>query len=100
MIQCTRFKKMENGALIGFADIYFDKCDLEIFSCPVYTKDGILSIAMPAKEFKDAQGLSKFSSILRFRTPGAFKEFSSQAVEAIKNKIIEDENMPKNEFTF
>lgn len=84
MIECMKFKALEKGALIGYADFYVSSMGIEIFGCAVFSSNGKKWISMPSREFKDHEGNKKFIPLFRFREKEQQQSFSKQAWLAIQ----------------
>jgi hypothetical protein len=84
MIECIRYKPVNKGALLGFADLYIPQFDLEIYGCGVFQKDTHVWITMPSKETINDQGLKQYFSHLRFRDRTRMDSFSHEALQAIR----------------
>jgi len=88
MIECTKFKSLAKpgSSLQGFADLYIDKWQLEIFGCTLHMKDGKRWLNLPNKEYLDDQGVKKYAPIIKFKTKDLQDTFSEKAKEAIDKK--------------
>jgi hypothetical protein len=93
-IECTKFTPLNKGVLVGFADLYVQKMDLEIFGCQLCNKNGKRWLNMPQKEYlKDNE--KKYLSIVRFRDKAKQDAFAEAAIKAIEKKIVEQAQAPK-----
>jgi hypothetical protein len=93
-IECTKFTPLNKGVLVGFADLYVAKMDLEIYGCQFCNKDGRRWLNMPQKEYvKDNE--KKYLSIVRFRDKVKQDMFAEAAIKAIEKKIGEQAAAPK-----
>lgn len=86
MIECLKFKAVEKGSLIGFADFFIPKTGMELYGCTMHSKNGGKWVNLPAKEY-EINGERKFSSVARFRERSHQDAFSKQAIEAIERWI-------------
>lgn len=94
-IECMKFKSVNKGYLVGFADLYLPKWGLEIFGCALYLKDSRRWISFPSKEYIDADGSQKYAPIIRFRNKTHMETFSRLAIEAIEKKCAEPQIIPE-----
>lgn len=88
MIECLKYKTINKGSLLGYADLFVPKMGLEIFGCSLHQKDGRRWINLPSREYTDDKGEKKFFSIIRFRNKTHMEEFSKQAKEAIEKNAM------------
>lgn len=88
-IECIRFKEYKKGSLLGFADVYIKKWDLELYGLSLFEKEGKKSISFPSREY-EKEGEKKKSSYYRMRDANNFKLFCEKIQEAIEKKIFED----------
>lgn len=96
-IECMRFTPVNRGALVGFADIYIAKMDLEIYGCQFCNKNGKRWLSMPQREYmKD--GEKKYLSIVRFKDKSKQDAFAEAAIKAIEKKIVE-QPAPKQDYS-
>lgn len=84
MIECLKFKAVEKGALIGYADFHLPTMGIEIFGCAVFMSNGKRWISMPSREFKDHEGNKKFIPLFRFREKEQQQSFNKQGWVAIQ----------------
>ena len=49
MIECLKYKPINKGSLLGYADIFVPKMGLEIFGCSLHQKDGRRWVNFPSK---------------------------------------------------
>ena len=94
MIECVKFKEINKNSLYGYADFWVEKMGLEIYGCAVFQIDGRKWISMPSREYKDADGNSKFIPILRFRQKAHMDAFSKQGFFAIKQYMKRQKENP------
>lgn len=99
MIECMKFKPVEKGALIGYADFYLSSLDIEIFGCAVFMSNGKKWISMPSREYKDHEGNKKFIPLFRFRQKEQQQSFNKQGWIAIQeyqknqmNQVVESDD--------
>ena len=82
-IQCLGFRSHSSGLLQGFAKLLVTQWGVEIDGCKVFMKDGSRWVSLPSKEYKNAEGETKWSPVVRF-VETAHRDFCSKcAVEAI-----------------
>lgn len=91
MIECLKYKPVNKGTLLGYADLFVPKMGIEIFGCSLHQKDGRRWINLPSREYTDNKGEKKFFSIIRFPNKAHMEEFSKQAKEAIERKAMIEE---------
>lgn len=90
MLECTKYKEVNKGSLKGFAHLFDSSTGLEIYGCGVFTGDnGKRWMSMPQKEYKDAEGNTKYVSVLKFRDRQQQDAFSRAALTAIDRHIQE-----------
>ena len=94
MIECMKYKQVNKGSLLGYADLYAPKMGLEIFGCSLHQKDGKRWVNLPSREYTDDQGQKKYAPILKFPNKFHMDEFTRQAKEAIEKKCGEQAGMP------
>lgn len=96
-IECKRYKAINKGTFVGYADLFLPEIGIEIFGCTLHQKDEKRWVNLPSKSFKTNKGVDKFSPIVRFKDPSAFKDFCICAKESIDNFMKsqgEYENVP------
>jgi len=93
-VECMKFTALNKGVLVGFADLYVPKMDLEIYGCQFCNKDGRRWLNMPQREYmKD--GEKKYLSIVRFKDKAKQDLFAEAAIKAIEKKIAEQATAPR-----
>ncbi len=85
-IECTKYKPVNKGALLGFADLYIPKFGIEVFGCAIFEKGTHKWVTFPQKEVTDELGVKKYFSHLRFKEKSHMDAFSNAAVQAIMKK--------------
>lgn len=97
MIKCERFTKVNKGALVGYADLYVDKWDLEIKGVQLLEKNGSRWVNFPSKEY-EKDGGKKYMPYVRLKKKENYERFMEEAKNAIDLKLMEskplDEEMP------
>lgn len=83
-IECLKYKAVNKGSLLGFADFFIPKMGLEIYNCQLFQKDGRRWVMFPQKEYTTGSGEKKYIGLVRFRERGHQDAFSKAAVEAIE----------------
>ena len=96
-VECLKFKSMDSGALLGFADIWVPKMGIEIFGCGLYAKDGRKWINFPCREYKDENGDNQWIPVMRFRSKEHMNGFSSLVIADIAEWREQNEQKPQNE---
>lgn len=89
MIECMKYKRVNKGTLLGYADLYMPKMGIEIYGCSLHQKDGKRWVNLPSREYTDDKGEKKYMSIVRFPNKFHLDEFIKQAKEAIEKKATE-----------
>lgn len=85
MIECIQFRHFPSGALVGFADLYVPKWDVEIRDCCFFEKEGKRWVSFPGKEYTSQEGLRRTKAFMKFREHNHFLEFCTQAKEAVQS---------------
>lgn len=82
--ECLDYKKMESGALQGFANFKLAKMGVELFGCGVFMKNGKRWVSMPSREYVDKEsGDKKYIAIMRFINKDHAEAFSRSALQAL-----------------
>lgn len=89
MIECMKYKSVNKGSLLGYADLYLPKVGIEIYGCSLHQKDGRRWVNLPSKEYTDGNGEKKYAPIVKFPNKFHMDEFAKQAKEAIEKKCAE-----------
>lgn len=97
MITCERYKSVNKGVLLGFADIYVEKWGLEIKGCSLCMKDGRRWVNLPSRKYIDEEQQEKFAPIIRFKERKLQDAFSDQIKKAIDDWCRKEENPPEGE---
>lgn len=88
MIECLRFKPINKGILLGYADLFVSEFGLEFYNCSLFEKNGQRWVAFPSKETEpDADGKRKFFPYIRFKNKDCSDAFSRAAIQAIAKKM-------------
>lgn len=88
-IECTRYHPVNKGSLLGYADLFSPKMGLEITGCTLHQKDGRKWVNLPQKEYKDKDGTTKYSYVIKFRNAEHGKAFAKLALDAVEKKAAE-----------
>jgi len=85
MIECIRYKPVNKGCLLGFADLLVEEVRMvNIYGCGVFTKEGRRWVAMPSREIIDeSTGMRKYYAHMRFHEAGGMHQFSHDAMKSI-----------------
>lgn len=83
MIACERYKSVNKGVLLGFADIYVEKWGVEIKGCSLCMKDGRRWVNLPSRKYVDDEQQEKFAPIVRFKDRNLERAFGEKVKEAI-----------------
>lgn len=94
MIECLKYKPINKGTLLGYADLFAPKMGLEIFGVALHQKDGRRWVNMPSREYVDDKGEKKFISVIRFPNKVHMEEFTRQAKEAIEKVMHQESAVP------
>jgi hypothetical protein len=92
-IECTKFKYLGKGPLVGFADLYVPHFGLEIYGCAVFQSDGRKWLNFPSRESVDNEGKKKFFSHMRFRERKSMDNFSIQALAVVEPEIEKEKQI-------
>ena len=98
MITCTRFHKLEKGALLGFATLFFEDWGIEIHSCSLNSKEGAMWVSIPSQAY-EKDGVKKYSPYVTFKDKDQYSKFQKDALAAVQKvrdstKGIEVEEIP------
>lgn len=96
MIECTKFKYIGKGSLVGIADLFVPQFGMDIYGCSVFQKDGRKWLTFPSKEV-EINGAKKFFQHMRFRKHESMDNFTAQAMKAIQPEIDKARAEPKRE---
>ena len=88
-VECMRYKSVNKGSLLGYADLFVPKTGLEIYGCTLHQKEGRRWINFPSREYSDETGEKKYAPIVRFREKAHMEGFTKVAKEAIEKKCAE-----------
>ena len=94
-IECLKYKAVNKGSLLGFADFFVPKMGLEVYGCQLFQKDGRRWIQLPQKEYTDNAGEKKYLSIVRFRERNINDAFSKACVDAIEKWCAANQKQDK-----
>lgn len=85
MIDCIRYKPVNKGCLLGFADLLVEDLHMvNIYGCGVFKQDGKRWVTMPSREVIDPEtGMRKYYAYMRFHEPGTMGQFSHEAMKGI-----------------
>ena len=81
-IKCLKFKEIQAGALLGFADIQVLDWGIQISDVKVFLKNGTKWIGLPSKMIEQ-NGEKKYFPYIKFLSKDASDNFSKDAVIAI-----------------
>tara|TARA_R110000868_G_scaffold61144_1_gene185937 strand:- start:163 stop:480 length:318 start_codon:yes stop_codon:yes gene_type:complete len=88
-IEVIKFTPHRKGALLGFADVYVPKMQLEICGMSVAEKGGKRWVNMPSREYTDDKGEKKYAPIMKFRDKDLNTRFCAICLEAIEKVMTE-----------
>lgn len=87
-IECIRYKSHQKHNCLGFADIYIEDFDIEIFGISLMQKDGKRWVNFPSKSY-EKDGEKKFLPYFRFRSKENYGKFCEDVKKAIDQKAQE-----------
>lgn len=91
MIECIRFRPINKGCLVGFADILVTSWKFEILGVTLYKKDNQTWINLPSKEFNNEKGVKAYAPIVRFQEKSHYDEFCKHAKHAIEEWLSQND---------
>lgn len=86
MIECIKYKAINKGPFLGFADFYIHKTGQEIYGCKLYQKNGNRWLSLPSNEFTNELGEKKYAPMMRYRNADHQKLFLDECIKAIDVK--------------
>ena len=89
-IEIIKIKHTPRGTFLAYVDIYVPKMGIEIYGCSLFEKDGVKSLALPSKEYTNAEGQKKFANVVRFREKAHMDAFNGAVLKAIEEKLKEE----------
>ena len=96
-VKCLKFKEVNKGCLVGYADLLLEKTDLslEVRGCMLMQKNNQKWLSLPSKEFKDEKtNETKYYPIVRFTDKDVDKKFQDQAI-AVINEFRQASEQPE-----
>ena len=98
-IEVIKFKEHVKGALLGFADVYSDKTDMEYYGVAMFAKGNNRWIAFAGQEYVDeATGEKKRLQSCRFRNRKFQDAFAAQVFAAVEawreSHLAQPQNAP------
>ena len=91
MIECMKYREVNRGCLLGFADIYVTNWKFEILGVAIYEKANQKWISLPNKEFIGENNTKAYAPIVRFREKSHYDEFSRQVKQAVEQWCKEND---------
>lgn len=92
-MRCIKFKPMQKGALLGFADLEMDS-GMIINECTFLESNGSKWVSPPGKPQLDADkravmanGKMQYTAVIAFRDKDTRQKWSDAAVKAIEARI-------------
>lgn len=89
-MKCIKFKAMEKGALLGFADLEMDS-GMVIHECTLMLSNGSKWVSPPGKPQLDANkapvykdGKMQYTAVITFRDKAIRQKWSDAAVRAVE----------------
>lgn len=89
IVECLNYIPINKGTFQGYADLYIEDFDLEIYGCKLHKKNNARWITLPSKEIIDDFGNVKYISIIKFCKYKIWVYIAQLAKEAI-DKFIEE----------
>jgi len=83
MIECTRYKENNKGAVLGFADFYLPAWGIEINGCSLCQNEKGRWVNLPSKMYTNSEGEKKFAPYIRFKKKEDWERFCNEAKEAV-----------------
>ena len=97
-VEVTKWRAMNDGSLVGFADILIDDV-VEVRGCALRKgKGGSLWVAVPSRKYDDETGKTKWVGHVGFPDDAKYTEFQEKSVKAItqqdNSERFADDDMP------
>ena len=97
-VEVTKWRAMNDGSLVGFADILIDEV-VEVRGCALRKgKGGSLWVAVPSRKYDDEEGKTKWVGHVGFPDDAKYAEFQEKSVKAItqqdNSERFADDDMP------
>lgn len=83
-IECTAYKQVGKGMVLGYASVFVEKWGIEIFNITVFQKDGKRWISFPTREYEDEDGKKKYIPHIRFKNTAHMDLFTNRVLSAIE----------------
>ena len=89
-VEITKWRSMNDGNLVGFADVLIDNT-IEVSGCALRKgKEGALWIAVPSRKYNDETGKTKWVGHVGFPSDEHYKSFQDKAVKAVTQQMNDD----------
>ena len=89
-VEITKWRSMNDGNLVGFADVLIDNT-IEVRGCALRKgKEGALWIAVPSRKYNDETGQTKWVGHVGFPSDEHYKSFQDKAVKAVTQQMNDD----------
>ena len=97
-VEVTKWRAMNDGNLVGFADLLIDEV-VEVRGCALRKgKGGSLWVAVPSRKYDDEEGKTKWVGHVGFPDDAKYAEFQEKSVKAITQQDnaerFADDDMP------
>ena len=97
-VEVTKWRAMNDGNLVGFADLLIDEV-VEVRGCALRKgKGGSLWVAVPSRKYDDEEGKTKWVGHVGFPDDAKYAEFQEKSVKAItqqdNSERFADDDMP------
>jgi len=89
-IECLGFRSHNSGILQGFAKLHVPAWGVEIDGCKVFQKEGQRWLKLPDREYKNAEGETKWAPTVRFVEKRHQDLFSTAALKAVDEWCAEN----------
>jgi DNA-binding cell septation regulator SpoVG len=89
-IEITKWRAMNEGSLVGFADVLIDGI-VEVRGCAMRKgKEGSLWVAVPSRKYQDDTGKTKWVGHVGFPSDDSYSEFQQKSVKAITQQMNDE----------
>jgi hypothetical protein len=85
-IECTGYKEINKGTLLGYADIFVTKWGIEIRGCSHHKKGNQEWVSLPSREYTKPDGQKAYAPIVQFKEKNHAGAFGDACKKAIHNR--------------
>lgn len=90
-IECIKYTPINKGALLGFANVYVPKWQIEIYGLTLNQKNGKRWVNFPSKDYIDATtNEKKYAPHLRFKERPLMDAFGNFVIKAVDKYCMEN----------